>query len=224
MSPPSLYAVTDRRRQSLTDAALIERAAWLAAAGVDMIQIRERDLCDRALVALVRAIVQAVSTTATRVLVNDRADIAVAAGAHGVHLRGDSIAAPRIRQGLQRSHGSHGSHFLIGRSVHSVAEAKSIAQEGGCDFLLFGTVFPSAGKDPGHEVAGLAPLAAAVRAVSLPVLAIGGIDVARAPEIAAAGAAGVGGVDVFWTIGSADEARARCDALCRAFDSRSQVQ
>ena len=92
--------VTDRRRLSTgEDAAdrLVDLVAAAARAGIDLIQIRERDLDARRLVALVKRCVAAARGTSTKVLVNDRADVADAAGAHGVHLRGDSIAATAIR-------------------------------------------------------------------------------------------------------------------------------
>ena len=93
--------VTDRRRLSIAADdidRLVDLVAAAARAGIDLIQIRERDLDARQLAALVRRCVDAVEGTGTKVLVNDRADVAIAAGAHGVHLRGDSIAAPAVRR------------------------------------------------------------------------------------------------------------------------------
>ena len=123
-------------------------------------------------------------------IVNDRIDIAVAAGAGGGHLRGDSAAAPRIRAMAP-------DRFLIGRSVHTPAEVDAATTAGGCDYLLFGTVFPSDGKPEGHPVAGLDALRQACARTPLPVIAIGGIDAARADEIVAAGAAGFAAVGYF---------------------------
>jgi thiamine-phosphate pyrophosphorylase len=161
-----------------------------AGAGVDLIQIREPGLDDRSLLALVRAAIGAVAGTAARVVVNDRLDVALAAGAAGVHLRGDSMRALDVRR-LARA------PFLVGRSVHSVPEAVETERSGGCDYLLFGTVFASASKPPGHPVAGLDALGRVCRAVSLPVLAIGGVTGANAGAAAAAGAAGVAAIGLF---------------------------
>jgi thiamine-phosphate pyrophosphorylase len=169
---------------------LVERAANAARAGVDVIQVRERDLADAGLVALVRAIVRATAATAARVVVNDRADLAILAGAAGVHLRGDSPAASRVR--VMTPPG-----FVIGRSVHSLAEIDAAVADGGCDYLMFGTVFPSAGKPDGHPVAGLEALTAACARSPLPVIAIGGVDQAGAALVRDAGAAGFAAVGLF---------------------------
>ena len=192
-----MMLVTDRRRFGLSVEALVERAAR---AGTDLIQVRERDLPDRELVELVRAMVRATAERGTRVLVNDRADIAIAAGAAGVHLRSDSAAGARVRAAFAAGAASPprvAEEFLIGRSVHSLADVDAALADGGCDYLLFGTVFPSAGKPADHPVAGLDALAAACRRSSIPVFAIGGIDAARLADIANAGAAGFAGVGMF---------------------------
>jgi len=211
-----VMAVTDARRLSLSDADLAARIGWLAAAGVDWIQIRERDRDDRTLVAIVRDALRAVRGTAARILVNDRSDIAVAAGADGVHLREDSVAAPRVRA-------LAGAARLVGRSVHSPEAAEATESTGGCDYLLFGTVFPSAGKDRGHRTAGEAGLREVCRDRRLPVIAIGGIDEARAARVAAAGAAGVAAVGTLLSVRDDREAVARVAALRHAFDSGSAV-
>jgi len=184
------HFVTGRARFGLAPADLIERAVRAAGRGVDIVQVRERDLDDRSLVVLVEQIVGAVNGTATRVLVNDRADVAIAAGAHGVHLRGDSPPASRVRATLPPG-------FLLGRSVHSLDEIDAAAADGACDYLMFGTVFPSAGKPLAHPVAGLEGLREACRRSPLPVIAIGGIDETRIPDIERAGAAGFAAIAMF---------------------------
>ena len=182
------HFVTDRRRFDLTAADLVARAARAAQRGVAFVQVRERDLDDRDLVRLVREIVAAAPLA--RVLVNDRADVALAAHAHGVHLRGDSAPASRVR-----AIAPHG--FVVGRSVHTSAEIDSAIAEGGCDYLLFGTVFPSAGKPEGHRAAGLEALRDVCARSPLPVIAIGGIDESRLAAIENAGAAGFAAVGMF---------------------------
>lgn len=160
-----------------------------ALAGVDLIQVREPGLDDRTLVALIREAVDAAQQTHCRVVVNDRLDIALAANAGGVHLRGASMSARRVR-------GVVAAGFLVGRSVHNRQEALAAAQSG-CDYLIFGTVFPSRSKPPGHPVAGLDQLHEIATVVQIPVLAIGGISTENAATAIAAGAAGVAGIELF---------------------------
>ena len=129
---------------------------------------------------------------------NARADIALAAGAHGMHLRGTSPSALRIRPIV-------GPRFLVGRSVHSVEEAEMAEASGGCDYLVFGTVFPSVSKTAGHAVAGVDALARVCARVRLPVLAIGGVTTANIDRIAATGAAGVAAIDLFASLPLAED-------------------
>ena len=184
--------VTDRRRLSAAADSidrLVDLVAAAARAGIDLVQIRERDLEARALAALVTRCVAAVAETGTKVIVNDRADVAVAARAHGVHLRADSMPAGAVRALM-------GGSALIGRSVHTASEATEVSSEGGVDYLIFGTLYQSASKNGSHPVATLEELSAACRA-PVPVLAIGGITVERAADAARAGAVGVAGIGLF---------------------------
>jgi thiamine-phosphate diphosphorylase len=175
--------VTDRRRRSP-----IEQASEAAAAGVDIIHIRERDLDGGELAALTAGVVGATRGSATRVVVNDRVDVAIACGADGVQLRGDSMPAARIRTMAPDG-------FLIGCSVHGADEAVAAARA--ADYLIAGTVFPTASKSGLTGFLGLEGLAAIARAVSVPVLAIGGMSVARAAGVAAAGAGGLAAISLF---------------------------
>lgn len=161
-----------------------------ACAGVDLVQIRERSLGGRALAALTRAAIDETSGTSCRIVVNDRLDVALAAHASGVHLRADSFAAPRVRRVT-------GPGFLIGRSVHDPVEAARVTETGGCDYLIFGTVFPSTSKPSGHQAAGLDQLREVCRATTVPVIAIGGISTENAAEVRAAGARGVAAIQLF---------------------------
>lgn len=188
---PVVCMVTDRRRlgQHAEDA-LIRRVGLAAHAGIHLIQIRERDMPDGALFALVQQAVAAVRGTRTRVLVNDRVDVALAAGAHGVHLRGDSVPAARVRALTPPG-------FLIGRSVHIREEVAALSAEGTVDYLLFGTVFPTASK-PNQAAAGVAGLANAVNAAGgLPVLAIGGVTLANTRDLAGTGCSGIAAIGQF---------------------------
>jgi thiamine-phosphate pyrophosphorylase len=202
---PIVSLITDRRHDRVGGAeGLIARVAWAARAGVHLVQVRERDLDGGALTVLVGACLDAVRGSAARVIVNDRLDVALAAGAHGVHLRGDSMAASRVRTIAPRG-------FLIGRSVHGLDEARRAEMDGGLDYLQFGTVFPTASK-PGLDAAGVPALAAVARAVRLPVLAVGGVAPDNLTEVAAAGAAGFAAIGLFATLSEA----ALADAVARA--------
>jgi len=189
---PILSLVTNRGRLALStsgSAWLLELVARAIAVGVDLVQVREPHLTDADMLALVRRCVALADGSATAILVNDRLDIALAAGAAGVHLRGGSVAASAIRP-----HAPPG--FLLGRSVHGITEALAVETAGGVDYLTFGTVYRSRSK-PGLAPQGAARLAAAVRAVTLPVLAIGGITVDNTGEVFGLGAAGVAAIDLF---------------------------
>jgi thiamine-phosphate pyrophosphorylase len=198
--------VTDERRAG--DGDLVERIAAAASAGADLIQIRQRGLEAGALIARARAALRAVAGTPARVVVNDRLDVALAAGAAGVHLRGDSFAAARVRSIAPAG-------FLVGRSVHSEEEAAEIEAAGGCDYLMFGTVFASASKAAGHQPAGLDALARVCARVRTPVLAIGGVTADSVASLRAAGAAGVAGISLFQGNGITSET---ARAMRAAFD------
>ncbi len=192
---PLLCLVTDRRRlaaaleRPLADAPalLLDQIAGAASGGIDYVQIRERDLDGGELLWLVAAAVRAVERTGVRILVNDRADVALAASAHGVHLRETSFAAAAVRRLKQ--------DWMVGRSVHSVEGA---ATAGAVDYLFAGTAFPSASKPAATPALGPAGLSAIVEAAhGTPVLAIGGITTQHAGRIAWARAAGIAAIGAF---------------------------
>ena len=188
-------------------AALVDAVAAAARAGVDLIQIRERDLEARALTTLVRQCVQAARGTRARIVVNDRLDVALAAAAHGVHLRGDSLPAARARSVAPPG-------LLIGRSVHSVEEASRAGDA--VDYLICGTVFATASKH-GREPAGLGVLADVARATAIPVLAVGGVTADNASRVAQSGAAGVAAIGLFADHGT-DSFVVTVERISRAFD------
>jgi thiamine-phosphate diphosphorylase len=160
-----------------------------ARSAVHLAQIRERDLEGLALLHLVRSCVDAVRTSSTRIIVNDRLDVAIAAGAHGVHLRADSIPAWRARTIAP-------TPFLIGRSVHDAVEAERVAADGGLDYLIFGPVFETTSK-PGRAPAGLDALREVASRTALPVLAVGGVTAERVAAVVGAGAAGFAAISMF---------------------------
>lgn len=208
---PVLCMVTDRRRHGERwEETLVRRVAAAARAGVALVQVREPDLDDRDLLRLVERCVDVAAGTRCRILVNDRADVALAARGDGVHLRGDSPLASRIRTLV-------GPGVLLGRSVHSAADAQVAYADRAVDYLIFGTVFESTSK-PGVAPAGLAGLKAAVAATPLPVLAIGGVTVERFDALAHTGACGAAGIGLF--ADGDDEALAtRVAQVRRVFDS-----
>jgi thiamine-phosphate diphosphorylase len=207
--------VTDRRRLAGDAPPAAARACLLAQirhavdAGVDLVQVRERDLDAGALADLVAALLAVSRGTATRLIVNDRIDVALSCGADGVHLRGDSIPIAAARRLAPAG-------FLIGRSVHGVDEAIGAA---GADYLIAGTVFASASKRGSADLLGIAGLRAIVQAVDRPVLAIGGVTAARLGEVAASGAAGFAAIGLF--MASHPDAEA---AGCRVAELRQTVK
>lgn len=185
---PLLCYITDRKAVAGENLLpLIEQAV---AAGVDLIQIRERDLATTALLRLAKSALERARATATRVLVNDRLDVALAAHAHGIHLpaHGLPLAEVRLRH----------PQLLIGASCHNLEELRR-AEQGRADFAVFGPVFATASKKDYGPPLGLAQLTAAVSAVKIPVLALGGITRANAAECLAAGAAGLAAISLFQT-------------------------
>jgi thiamine-phosphate pyrophosphorylase len=170
------------KRYCITDS--LEVAGRAAQAGVDMIQIRAKELPTRSLMDLVR---DAVALAGTRILVNTRTDVALACCAHGVHVPAGSIAPSTIRRITP-------SDFLIGVSCHTVEELRAAENEG-ADFAVFGPVFASVTKSV--MPIGLEALRLATASVRLPVYALGGVTAANAPLCIQAGAAGVAGISLF---------------------------
>jgi thiamine-phosphate pyrophosphorylase len=170
---------------SSDDGVLAQSVQTAARAGAHLIQIREHGIDAGHLARLVRACIEAVAGTGARVVVNDRLDVALAAGAHGVHLREVSVPPRDARALAPRG-------FLIGRSVHTAEDAARMGLDGVLDYLIFGAVFPTPGKaDP---PTGLEALRLAVQAAPVPVLAVGGIDGSTAAAVAETGAAGVAAI------------------------------
>ena len=217
---PILSLVTGRERLPASRSGvtgLLDLVAAAVTAGVGLIQVREPDLPDADLFALVQGCVGLADGSHTAVLVNDRLDIALAARAAGVHLRGGSVAATAMR--LHTPPG-----FLLGRSVHGAAEAAAVESGGGVDYVTFGTVYRSRSK-PGLAPHGVESLAAAVRAVSLPVLAIGGVTADNTGEVFRVGAAGVAAIGLFaeaTAVGDTDGFRHVVGAIRRSY-ARSHV-
>jgi thiamine-phosphate pyrophosphorylase len=168
------------------------------------VQLREKDLDDRALFALART-ARALLPPPRLLLVNGRADVALAAGADGVHLPAAGLPlAPLRRLAAER-----GRLLLLGRSTHTLAEVEA-ARDEGADYATFGPVWATPGKGPPSGVDGLRRAAA----LGLPVLALGGVDAGRLAAAAAAGARGAAAIRAF---ADAAATRAMADAAARAF-------
>ncbi len=178
--------ITDRRAAGGIDVllALIERNAR---AGVDWIQIREKDLDARSLAALVQEAL--LRCSGAKVIVNSRADVALACGAAGLHLPADSPPPSAWRPICPPG-------FLIGVSCHTVEELVE-AERGGADYALFAPVFRPLSKDDPRAPHGLEVLRRACSSVRIPVLALGGITAENAGSCLDAGAAGVAGITLF---------------------------
>jgi thiamine-phosphate pyrophosphorylase len=170
-------------RYCITDS--LEVAARAARDGVEMIQIRAKDLSARELSDLVGRVARVAQRS--RILVNTRTDVALACGAHGVHLPAGSMAPQTIRRITP-------ADFLIGVSCHSIDELRSAEREG-ADFAVFGPVFPSPTKS--LAAIGIPAFREAAASVRLPVYALGGVTAANAPACIEAGAAGIAGISLF---------------------------
>ena len=187
---PRILLVTDSRRlvpegSSVQRIEALERQAREAfAAGVDAVQLREPGFTGAELLAAACAM-----AGLGPIIVNDRADVALASGAAGVHLRADGPDPARVRALI-------GETMTLSRAVHSSAEAQAWAREGPVDWVIAGTVFETASK-PGRAPLGVGGLGAIARASRVPVVAIGGITGANAEAIFAAGAAGIAAIGVF---------------------------
>jgi thiamine-phosphate pyrophosphorylase len=197
-----LYYITDRtqfsgKEQALC-CALLAKVAEAARAGVDFIQLREKDLSTRQLETLAGEVVQVVreNSLTTRLLINSRTDVALATGADGVHLRSDDLPFREVRDVVRQS--AHrrlaADTFLVASSCHSAADVIRAESEK-ADFAVFAPVFGKKGA-AGMPPAGLAALQEACRS-KVRVLALGGVTIGNAASCLQAGAAGVAGIRLF---------------------------
>jgi thiamine-phosphate pyrophosphorylase len=194
--------------------ALLEIIRKAAAAGIDWIQIREKDLEARALAELVRLAVAATRETGTKILVNDRLDVALAAGAAGVHLGEKSLSAETVEK-WRRS--AVRMESQIGVSCHSV-EAACAAERAGADYIFFGPVFPTPSKAAFGTPQGIERLRDVCRSVRIPVLAIGGVTVESAHSCFDVGAAGLAAIRLFQESEDVSATAKRLRERLRAFD------
>jgi thiamine-phosphate pyrophosphorylase len=198
-----LYLITDRGAAARPPAEIVEECLE---AGLRAVQLREKDLEARALLAMAESLREVTRSHGARLLINDRADVALAAGADGVQRTHASLPVSVLRAITPAG-------FLIGASAHSIAEARE-AVEQGADFVVFGPVYDTPSKRRYGPPQGLRALGAVAAAVSRPVLAVGGITPARATEALAAGAAGVAVIGaIYGAARPADATKAFLDVL-----------
>ena len=193
-----LCYITDRRQLRAVSLAAVIRET--ARAGVDIVQVREKDLTSRELIILVE---EALSATreqgmgGARVVVNDRVDVALAGGADGAHLAAHSMPVRVVRRFVPRA-------FVIGVSCHSLGEAMA-AESGGADYLVLGPVFETPSKLGYGPPLGLEELRNVASRIRIPVLALGGITVDRIRPCLEAGASGIAGIRIFQDCESVQE-------------------
>jgi thiamine-phosphate pyrophosphorylase len=195
-----LCYVTDRRQfqgsAQEQERRLLEKIAECAAAGVDLVQLREKDLSSRDLLALAQKTVACLPPgAATRLLVNARTDIALASGAHGVHLPAGDLPASEARAiwgQVTRT------HAVVGFSAHTPEEVALVASHG-ADFALFAPVFEKEGRSNPRGLVMLREACQRSRRAEafMPVLALGGITLENAATCFVAGASGVAAIRLF---------------------------
>ena len=192
---PLLYLITSGETTAATtpqteDFSNVLRLVEAAvAAKIDLIQIREKHLNANLLYELSNRAADVTKGSATKLLVNDRADIAAAAGADGVHLTTQSLAPQVVRN-------TFGSDFLIGVSTHSLAQAAAAGPDG-ADFVVFGPVFDTLSKHRYGKPLGLAALRKVTSEVApFPVLALGGVTMNNVADCIDAGAAGIAAIGI----------------------------
>jgi thiamine-phosphate pyrophosphorylase len=190
----TLCLITDRRRLVTAMRApardwpdlVVDQVRGAIAGGVDLVQIRERGVDDSLLVDVTRRCVEAAAGSQARILVNDRPDVAVAAGAHGVHLRRDGLPPSIVRRLVP--------DLIIGRSIDDAGGAQGSI---GADYLIAGSVFETLSKPGQRGWLGADGLASIVGVTDIPVLAVGGIDAGTLTLIAGTGAAGAAAIGAF---------------------------
>jgi len=199
----SLYLITDRTAAPRPPADVVEECL---AAGLRAVQLREKDLETRDLLGLADTLREATQRHGARLIVNDRADVALAVGADGVQRTHASLPVSALREISPPG-------FLIGASAHSAAEAREAAAQG-ADFVVFGPVYDTPSKRRYGPPQGLAALEAAAAASTRPLLAVGGITPERVGEVRAAGAAGVAVIGaIYGAARPADATKAFLDVL-----------
>jgi len=205
--PMRLYVLLTQSQCRLP---LVEAAAAMIRGGADVVQLREKELSDRAIMALGKRLRSMTAEAGVGFIVNDRPDLARLVNADGVHLGQEDLPPAAARRVLAAGQ-------LVGVSTHSVEQALKAAEEG-ADYIGVGPVFPDY-----REGVGTAYVREAAEAVSLPLIAIGGITVEKVGEVLAAGAWGRTGIAVCSAILGAEDVEAATRAFRAAVDAASCV-
>lgn len=184
---PLFYYITDSRQ--LKRVSIIQCVRRALDWGVDFIQIREKELSERKLYDLTCQVVSMAQNTECQVLVNGRADLALAAGANGVHLPSAGLRISDIRSWIPKD-------FIVGVSVHSMREIRD-AEAQNADYILVGHLFPTKSKEEYGPSLGLDFLRKACKSTSVPILGLGGMNPERIDPVMETGAAGIAGISLF---------------------------
>jgi thiamine-phosphate diphosphorylase len=184
---PLFYYITDS--QQLNGASVMRCVRRALDWGVDFIQIREKNLSERELYHLTCRIVSLARNTKCRILVNGRADVALAADADGVHLPSTGLRIVDIRSWIPKG-------FIVGVSVHSLREIRN-AEAQNTDYILVGHVFPTKSKEGYGPSLGLDFLRKACRSTSVPIFGLGGMNPERIDLVIKTGAVGIAGISLF---------------------------
>ena len=204
LGAPVLCYVTDRNGlpgiRSAGD--FSDRISPAVTCGVDWVQIREKDMSSPELCEIARALtlsgrkagMRQLERCCAKIIVNDRLDVALAAGAAGVHLGGESLRVAEINK--LRATSVFPERFLVGASCHSLEDVRE-AERDGADYVFFGPVFTTPSKEKFGAPQGIERLAETSRSVKIPVIAIGGITAENAASCVRAGAAGVAAIRMF---------------------------
>jgi thiamine-phosphate pyrophosphorylase len=206
VSLPRLYAVLDAGVAAARGWSIADLGQAFLDGGAELIQLRTKHLDARALLEAADRLVRLAESTGARIVVNDRADVAAMCGAAGVHV-GQEDLAPRDARALL------GRQAIIGLSTHTTGQVDAAVKEP-IDYVAVGPIYGTSTKNTGYGAVGLDLVRyAATAADSRPVVAIGGITLARAPEVLAAGAASVAVISDLLETG--DPARRVADFLAQ---------
>lgn len=222
---PIVCYVTDRKslagnRNEAALSTILQNIKVALAAGVDWVQVREKDLPGGQLLAVGRVALSLAAThrkkteRAPRIIINDRLDVALAAGAHGVHLGRESAPAYEVVRWCRAGNAPNG--FAIGVSCHSIEEARE-AENAKVDYIFFGPVFETPSKQPFGAPQGLETLAEVCRAVAMQVVAIGGVNEQNAASCICAGASGIAAIRMFQ---ESPDAKAVTESIASIHDLR----
>jgi len=204
--------VTDGKSLTTGDrtAAVLAQIRKAVAAGTDWVQIRERDLPALDLLSLTRRALGEAKSGTAKIILNDRVDVALAAGAAGVHLGSESLPVGDVLRWCRALDAPR--NWLVGASCHSLEQARQ-AEKAGASYIFFGPVFETPSKRPFGPPQGVVKLAEVCRAVEIGVIAIGGINEANGVECLQAGAAGVAAIRLFQQPGAPTRLRRTIEAL-----------